>query len=60
MATRKKKEVIEKEKTVDIWPKIEKGSHLTVKTFEDGSAELEWDHEALDRDVLNALYNKGK
>jgi hypothetical protein len=37
------------------WPKINQGSHLTVKTFEDGSTELIWDDEALTRDVRNAI-----
>lgn len=37
------------------WPKIVKGSHLTVKTFEDGRTELEWDDEALARDVRQAI-----
>lgn len=53
MAT-KKKEVLE---NVDSsgWPKINQGSHLTVKTFEDGRTELVWDDEALMRDVQEAL-----
>jgi hypothetical protein len=52
MATRKKKET-----KVDSgeWPKINQGSHLTVKTFEDGSTELIWDDEALTRDVREAI-----
>jgi hypothetical protein len=37
------------------WPKINQGSHLTVKTFEDGRTELIWDDEALTRDVQKAL-----
>jgi hypothetical protein len=37
------------------WPKINQGSHLTVKTFEDGRTELIWDDEALARDVRNAI-----
>jgi hypothetical protein len=44
------------------WPKINQGSHLTVKTFEDGRTELEWDDEALARDVREAIAsveNKG-
>ena len=36
-------------------PKISQGSHLTVKTFEDGSTELVWDDEALMRDVQAAI-----
>lgn len=51
MATRKKKE------EVTNWPKIDKGSHLTVYTFEDGSTKLEWDDEALARDVRMAILN---
>lgn len=54
MATRKKKEAL-----VNVpsggWPKINQGSHLTVKTFEDGRTELVWDDEALMRDVREAL-----
>jgi uncharacterized membrane protein len=44
------------------WPKINQGSHLTVKTFEDGHTELIWDDEALARDVREAIAsveNKG-
>lgn len=37
------------------WPKISQGSHLTVKTFEDGRTELIWDDEALMRDVQEAI-----
>lgn len=37
------------------WPKINQGSHLTVKTFEDGRTELIWDDEALARDVAQAI-----
>jgi hypothetical protein len=44
-------------KTTDAWPKIVTGSHLTVTTYEDGRTELEWDHEALLRDVRDAVEN---
>ena len=37
------------------WPKITQGTHLTVKTFEDGHTELEWDDEALLREVCEAI-----
>ena len=37
------------------FPKVVKGSHLTVTTFEDGSTKLEWDWDALTRDVDNAI-----
>lgn len=68
MATRKKKETIEMPGTIGGakvilpknvpsggWPKIVQGSHLTVKTFEDGQTELVWDDEALARDVREAI-----
>lgn len=57
MATRKKQPVKEKLVNVDSkgWPKINQGSHLTVKTFEDGKTELIWDDEALLNDVRKAL-----
>lgn len=47
MATRKKKENIE--------PTIVKGNHLTVTTFPDGKTVLEWDDEALLKEVREAL-----
>jgi hypothetical protein len=47
MATRKKKEQ-------DL-SGVVKGSHLTVTTFLDGKTVLEWDDEALLRDVQKAL-----
>ena len=37
------------------YPIVEKGSHLTVTTYEDGRTELEWDDEALMRDVRDAI-----
>jgi hypothetical protein len=63
MATRKKKtdaqkfdeQVIMKEEFYDLEPTIVKGSHLTVTTFPDGKTKLEWDDEALTRDVRNAI-----
>ena len=54
MATRKKKEVLENVPSGG-WPVINQGTHLTVKTFEDGSTELVWDHEALLREVKEAI-----
>lgn len=36
------------------WPKIKVGSHLTVKTYEDGRTELLWDDEQLLREVREA------
>ncbi len=53
MATKKKTKV---ETVVEgNWPKITKGSHLTVTEYENGKTELEWDDEALTRDVKNAI-----
>jgi hypothetical protein len=55
MATRKKKT----EELTNVpsggWPRITQGSHLTVKTFEDGKTELIWDDEALLHDVRDAI-----
>jgi len=53
MATTRKK----KEANVDAggWPKIQQGTHLTVKTFEDGSTELVWDDEQLLKEVREAI-----
>jgi hypothetical protein len=47
MATRKKKEITE--------PNVVKGNHLTVTTFPDGKTMLEWDDEALLKEVREAL-----
>lgn len=37
------------------WPKVVKGSHLTVTTHSDGRTELVWDDAALERDVRDAI-----
>jgi YD repeat-containing protein len=50
MATRNKKIVEENIKETT----VVKGSHLTVTTHPDGRTELEWDDEALLRDVRAA------
>ena len=42
------------------WPKIDIGTHLTVTTYEDGSTLLEWDDEALEREVKEAIASIGK
>lgn len=57
MATRgrKKKEVVQQTGQDVKWPKVTKGSHLTVTEYEDGRTELVWDDEALVRDVRQAL-----
>jgi uncharacterized protein YqgV (UPF0045/DUF77 family) len=51
MATRKKK--VEDQITDAVT--VVKGSHLTVTTYPDGKTKLEWDDEALLRDVQKAL-----
>lgn len=64
MATRKKKSdgitlempgTIGGAKVVFAEPTVVKGSHLTVTTYPDGKTSLEWDDEALMRDVRAAL-----
>jgi hypothetical protein len=37
------------------WPQMNQGTHLTVKTFEDGSTELVWDDEQLLKEVREAI-----
>lgn len=51
MATRKKTNSAASE------PTVVKGSHLTVTTYPDGSTRLEWDDDALLRDVREAIAN---
>ena len=47
-----------KKKSVNVpsggWPIINQGTHLTVKTFEDGRTELVWDWDALVKEVCEA------
>lgn len=51
---RKKKEVLENQPS-NGWPKISQGTHLTVRTFEDGRTELIWDDEQLAKEVREAI-----
>jgi len=37
------------------WPKVVKGRHLTVTTYENGRTELIWDDEALLHEVRTAI-----
>jgi hypothetical protein len=62
MATRKKKDItiampgtIGGATIVFKEPTVVKGSHLTITTHPDGRTELEWDDEALLRDVRQAI-----
>ena len=64
MATRKKKVdsvTLEMPGTTGsakiVLPKVEKGSHLTVTTFPDGTTKLEWDDAALLQEVKDAILN---
>ena len=62
MATRKKKtQVVESADVAEManvdsggWPKMVQGTHLTVKTFEDGHTELVWDWDTLVSEVRMA------
>jgi hypothetical protein len=54
MAT-KKKSAAKENVPAGGWPKIIQGSHLTVIEHEDGRRELQWDDEALMRDVRAAI-----
>jgi hypothetical protein len=56
MATRKPKTTASKNDNI-VWPKINVGSHLTVKTFEDGHTELIWDDTQLLKEVREATYS---
>ena len=57
MATRKKKTdvIMSADIAVMLKPKIVKGTHLTVTTFPNGKTMLEWDDEALLKEVREAL-----
>lgn len=37
------------------WPKVVTGNHLTVTTHENGRTELEWDDDALLKEVKDAI-----
>ena len=37
------------------WPRVVRGSHLTVTSHQDGSTELVWDDEALLQEVRTAI-----
>ena len=51
------KKMATKKKTVEneVWPKISQGTHLTVKTYENGHTVLEWDDEQLLKEVQAAI-----
>jgi hypothetical protein len=54
MATRKK---IQLEEVSSLPDSIQVGSHLTVSTYSDGRTELEWDWDALVKEVREACAN---
>jgi len=66
MATKKKSKIIESADIAEmtdsltICPRIVKGNHLTVKTFENGHTVLEWDDNALTREVNDAILSVNK
>ena len=39
----------------ETWPKVVKGNHLTVTTYENGKTDLVWDDEALLKEVQAAI-----
>jgi hypothetical protein len=47
--------LIQTAKKIASEPKIVKGTHLTVATYPDGHVELEWDWDALVREVHEAI-----
>lgn len=47
MATKKTK--------VTEWPRVTKGTHLTVYEYEDGKTKLEWDYNQLLKEVKEAI-----
>ena len=61
MASRKKKTVGEDAADAALveaqskWPKVNKGTHLTVKTYQDGKTVLEWDDDQLLKEVREAI-----
>jgi hypothetical protein len=62
MATKKKSKVIESADVAEMinkpsggWPMMNQGTHLTVKTFEDGRTELIWNDAALTQEVNAAI-----
>ena len=55
MATRKKTTKVLENVPSGGWPVINQGTHLTVKTFEDGSTELVWDDDQLLKEVKEAI-----
>ena len=61
MVEKKTKKAAPKKKAVEAnqpsggWPVISQGTHLTVKTFEDGSTELVWDDDQLLKEVQEAI-----
>lgn len=63
MATKKKtvskestpsEKPVKQKKVQQVWPQIIVGTHLTVKRYEDGYTELEWDDAALLREIQEA------
>jgi hypothetical protein len=52
MATKKKST---KETTNSTWPKVTQGSHSTITEYEDGSVDMTWDWDKLNKDINDAI-----
>lgn len=44
-----------KKSNKQVWPKVTRGNHLVVRTYEDGRTELEWDDDALLLEIQTAI-----
>ena len=55
MATKKKKVKLPESPALPLEKTVTRGSHLTVTTYPDGRTELQWDWDALVRDVDLAI-----
>lgn len=47
--------MVTKKSKKTVWPKVTRGNHLTVRTYEDGHTELEWDDDALLLEIQTAI-----
>ena len=47
--------MVTKKSKKSVWPKVTRGNHLTVRTYEDGRTELEWDDDALLLEINTAI-----
>ncbi len=47
--------MVTQRKPKEKWPRIVRGNHLTVTTYQDGRTELVWDDEALLQEIRTAI-----